>query len=149
MQLHHSSPALSVPPSGVAWAGRGLDLHRDFLAPLSEGDYDAAVSVFADDCLFLFPGLRPVRGRHMMRGVLAALRRRFSRIAWRPLVTLASGDDWMVVSTVADGLLLDGSTYRNEGVSIVRFDDRGAVVYLSEYLKDTSVFSLPSKVALC
>jgi ketosteroid isomerase-like protein len=118
-----------------------FDMKTDFFDALSAGDIDRAASVFAVDGVLLFPGLRPVKGRPLVKRLLGVIRRRYEDIAWRPTGPTLSAQGWVVTTwTVAGTFRQTGAAYDNEVLSLVRLDSDGRIAMLSDYFKDTLAF---------
>ena len=118
-----------------------FDMKTDFFDALSAGDIDRAANVFAADGVLLFPGLRPVKGRALVKRLLGVIRRRYDDIAWRPTGPTLSAQGWVVTTwTVAGTFRQTGTAYDNEVLSLVRLNDEGRIAMLSDYFKDTLAF---------
>ena len=120
-----------------------FDMQVDFFDRLSDNDITAAAEVLADNCLFLFPGLKPVHGVALTTRMLRIIRRRFADIRWTQTFSVSAEPDWMISGWTVEGTFAAGGVYRNEVVSIVRLDVHGKVAYLSDYFKSTD-FSAPA-----
>lgn len=143
--LHHakhvdlrSSPTLSPEFRPAVPA---FDMRADFFDALTEGNIDRAAGTFAEDGTLLFPGLRPVRGRALVKRMLGIIRRRYAEILWTPASpTIASGE-WMVTSWSVSGTFKEtGLPYENEVLSLIQLDTDGKIRLLSDYFKDTQAF---------
>lgn len=120
-----------------------FDMQVDFFDRLSDDDIPGAAEVLADNCLFLFPGLKPVHGIALTTRMLRIIRRRFADIRWTCTFSVNAEPDWMISGWTVRGSFAAGGEYRNEVVSVVRLDVHGKVAYLSDYFKSTD-FSAPA-----
>ena len=117
------------------------EIEVEFFTALSNGDIAAAADVFSIDGELLFPGLRPVRGKALIKRMLGIIRRRYGTIAWRSSRAPIQTDDWIVLSWEVSGIFRESALdYVNEGVSIIRLDRDRKIVMLSDYFKDTGTF---------
>ena len=129
--------ARTIPPA--------FDMQVDFFNALSAGDIDKAANTFAADGTLLFPGLRPVQGRALVKRMLGIIRRRYDTIEWHPTGPTIGSDGWMVTSWSVSGTFKDSALlYDNEVLSLVRLDADGLISMLSDYFKDTLAFQ-PSR----
>lgn len=128
-------------PAFVAQPPVSFDMKEDFFDALSANDIGRAADVFAADGVLLFPGLRPVSGRPLVKRMLSLIRRRYSSISWEMNSTIYA-DSWLVSAWSVFGKFQQtGSKYENEGVSLIKLDDAGRIIMLSDYFKDTLSFS--------
>jgi ketosteroid isomerase-like protein len=119
-----------------------FDMQTDFFDRLSDNDIPGAGAILADNCLFLFPGLKPVHGAALTTRMLRIIRRRFADIRWTRTFSVNAEPDWMISAWTVKGTFAQGGEYNNEVVSVVRLDVNGKVAYLSDYFKSTD-FSPP------
>jgi hypothetical protein len=132
-----------VPSSSSALRTPLFDMQVDFFDRLSDFDIAGAAEILAEDCLFLFPGLKPVHGAALTTRMLRVIRRRFAEIRWTRTMSLNAEPDWMISAWTVNGTFAGGGAYVNEVVSVVRLDSAGRVAYLSDYFKSTD-FSAPA-----
>ena len=131
--LSYSSPA-QVQPS--------FSMKDDFFDALSANEIDRAASVFASEGVLLFPGVRPMEGRALVKRMLGIIRRRYDEISWRPIGPVVSSNGWIVTSWSVHGTFKGAhQSYDNEVLSLARLDDDGRIAMLSDYFKDTGAFS--------
>lgn len=143
--LHHAkhvdltSSATLLPQFGPAVPA--FDMKADFFDALTQGNVDRAAGTFAEDGTLLFPGLRPVRGRALVKRMLSIIRRRYDEIVWTPASPLISSGEWMVTSWSVNGTFKEtGLPYQNEVLSLIQLDSEGKIKLLSDYFKDTQAF---------
>lgn len=118
-----------------------FDIGSEFFDALSAGDIDTAAMTFASEGRLLFPGLRPVQGRPLVKRMLGIIRRRYDVIRWEPSRPLIQHDRWMLTSWRVHGTFKDSRlAYENEGVSLIRLESDGKIAMLSDYFKDTLAF---------
>lgn len=118
-----------------------FDLTTEFFGALSSGDIETASNTFAPDGELLFPGLRPVQGRPLVKRMLGIIRRRYDIIDWQPDRPLIQHDRWMLTSWRVRGVFRGTfQSYENEGVSLIRLEAHGKIAMLSDYFKDTLAF---------
>lgn len=118
-----------------------FDMQADFFDALSAGDIDRAANVFASDGTLLFPGLRPVQGRSLVKRMLGIIRRRYETIAWSRTSPFIGSDGWLVASWSVSGTFKESALlYDNEVLSLVRLSADGRISMLSDYFKDTLAF---------
>ena len=123
----------SIPPA--------FDMKTDFFEALSRGDIARAASTFAEDGKLLFPGLRPMVGRPLVKRMLGIIRRRYEDIAWTPGAPAIAAGAFIVTSWSVSGTFKDsGLPYENEVLSLVQLDSDGRIKLLSDYFKDTQAF---------
>jgi hypothetical protein len=132
-----------VTPSASAVRIPLFDMQADFFDRLSDFDIAGAADILAEDCLFLFPGLKPVHGKALTTRMLRVIRRRFAEIRWTRTMSINAEPDWMISAWTVKGTFAGGGVYANEVVSVVRLDALGRVAYLSDYFKSTD-FSAPA-----
>ena len=129
--LRHSGKALRP----------AFDMRTDFFDALSAGDIERAANTFALDGSLLFPGLRPVKGRALVKRMLGIIRRRYEVIVWESSGPAVLDNGWLVTSWSVSGTFKDSNLpYENEVLSLVRLDAAGLIVSLSDYFKDTLAF---------
>ncbi len=134
--LSSSSPIAQTPPA--------FDMKVDFFDALSSWDIGQAASVFADDGVLLFPGVRPMQGRPLVKRMLGIIRRRFKDIRWEPMGPPISTNGWLVTSWSVRGVFVEGDLpYLNEVLSLARLDAEGKIAMLSDYFRDTQAFQVP------
>ena len=118
-----------------------FDMQRDFFEALTLNDVDRASNVFADNGVLLFPGLRAIEGRPIVRRMLGIIRRKYEHIAWLPMGPTISSNGWMVTTWSVTGRFVGTSVpYENEVLSLARLDQDGKIAILSDYFKDTLSF---------
>lgn len=123
-----------------------FNLKLEFFDALSTGDIETAANTFAADGQLLFPGLRPVQGRPLVKRMLGIIRRRYNDIAWQPNRTIIQSEGWIVTSWTVQGTFRDSALlYQNEGVSVIELDGQGRIAMLSDYFKDTLAFQPPAR----
>ena len=119
-------------------------MKRDFFDALTLNDIDRAASVFAESGVLLFPGIRPIKGRALVKRMLGLIRRKYERIEWQPIGPTISSNGWMVTTWEVSGRFEGTSLpYENEVLSLGRLDENGKIAMLSDYFKDTVAFQLP------
>lgn len=125
-----------------------LDVQAKLFDALSSGNTDAAAMLFAEECTFLFPGLRPVRGRALVTRTFRLIRRRYNEISWQSASDVLANTNWIVSAWTVEGTFKgSGLSYKNEGLSLIRLNAQGQIVVLSDYFKDTLSFK-PQHVPL-
>lgn len=118
-----------------------FDLGTEFFGALSSGDIDTAANTFSLEGELLFPGLRPVQGRPLVKRMLGIIRRRYDNIDWQPDRPLIRHERWMLTSWRVRGIFKGTcQSYDNEGVSLIRLGEDGKIAMLSDYFKDTLAF---------
>ena len=118
-----------------------FDMKVDFFDALSSNDIDRAASVFAEEGSLLFPGLRPMKGRLLVKRMLGVIRRRYDDIVWQPTSPVIASGGWMVTSwDVAGTFKNSAQLYSNDVVSLAQLDRSGKILVLSDYFKDTLAF---------
>lgn len=116
-------------------------MKMDFFEALSRGDVARAADTFAEDGTLLFPGLRPIAGRPLVKRMLGIIRRRYDDIEWTPAAPPIASGAWIVASWSVNGTFKDtGLPYENEGLSLIQMDADGRIKLLSDYFKDTQSF---------
>lgn len=140
--MAHNGPNVGwVDQTSAVHVRSALEIEIEFFEALSNGDIATAADVFSADGELLFPGLRPVRGKALIRRMLGIIRRRYETIAWRSSRAPIRTDDWIVLSWEVNGIFRESALdYVNEGVSIIRLDKAGKIEMLSDYFKDTGTF---------
>lgn len=119
-----------------------FDLKEDFFDALSIGEIERAADVFADDGVLLFPNVRPMEGRALVKRMLGIIRRRYTSIAWRPIGPVLASNGWLVMSSAVTGTFrVSDLPYENEVLTLVKLDPAGKVAVLSDYFKDTNAFA--------
>ena len=134
----YDSPANRLPLETVSPT---FDMQVDFFDALSEGNVDKAAGTFASNGTLLFPGLRPVEGRPLVRRMLGIIRRRYDHIRWRPTGPAIGSGSWLVTGWSVSGTFKNSVLpYENEVLSLIRLDTEGRISRLSDYFKDTLAF---------
>ena len=141
---HSELIAPSLAPNLPSFATRPpvlFDMKEDFFDALSANDIGRAADVFAADGVLLFPGLRSVSGRPLVKRMLGLIRRKYSNITWNINSTIYA-DSWLVSAwSVYGEFQQTGAKYENEGISLIKLDPAGRITMLSDYFKDTLSFS--------
>lgn len=134
----NTQPSLDLKPA--------FDMQVDFFDALSAGDIDKAANTFALEGTLLFPGLRPVQGRSLVKRMLGIIRRRYETISWSRTSPFIGSDGWLVTSWSVSGTFKESALlYENEVLSLVRLSADGRIAMLSDYFKDTLAFH-PSRL---
>jgi ketosteroid isomerase-like protein len=109
---------------------------RTFFDAMNARDFTDLELHLAPDVAFEFPGAGTIDGSRRMLLFLKLLFRRYSRLVFTVREVLADDERACVVWT-NEGQTVDGGTYRNSGITFMRFSG-GRIAYLSDYFKDTS-----------
>ena len=118
-----------------------FDMQSDFFDALSEENIVKAADTFALNGSLLFPGLRPVVGRPLVKRMLGIIRRRYDTIRWRPAGPAIGSGGWLVTSWTVSGTFRNSALpYENEVLSLIQLDADGRIAMLSDYFKDTLAF---------
>ena len=125
-------------PAGEGWIEPCFDVQADFLDALSYDDMDALDHILAQDCVLLFPGIRPVMGAPLVKRVLRSVRRRYNVLSFQAVLQLRSPRDFLIVTSMVRGMRKDGVPYANEVMSLIRLDEDGRVAMISDYFKSTT-----------
>lgn len=114
-----------------------LDLQRRFFDPLSAGDVAGAMMIFGDNARFSFPGIPERRGRAEVQALLEMIIGRFREIRWKAEPEIYSDDGAIVSRWSVWGTYKTGKAYSNEGISFLRTDSEGKVVFFKDYFVST------------
>ena len=111
-------------------------LGRTFFNAMNERDFSALERHLAPGVRFDFPGTAPIDGSRRMLVFLKLLFRKYERLVFTVHDVLVEADRACVLWT-NEGSMAEGETYRNSGVTVMRFAG-SRIVFLSDYFKDTS-----------
>jgi hypothetical protein len=102
---------------------------------------------FTEDTELWIPPTAPVRGQRRILALFRTIFRMYDDIHWRMGDVHALGGERYVYTTESWGTIGRFTPYRNHVVTFIEFDGGGKILSLSDYFKDTAIFS-SARVAL-
>ena len=103
---------------------------------MNKRDFSNLEPLLSEDLVFDFPGAGRIEGSRRVLLFLKALLRQYPELRFS-LMDVFGESNLVCASWSNEGKHISGEDYRNEGVTLLRFD-AGKLVFISDYFKDTS-----------
>jgi ketosteroid isomerase-like protein len=116
------------------------DLSKKVFAAMNSRDFDQLKDDMDENITFDFPGTKLIEGRRKVIVFLNALMRKYKMLTFK-MTDIIIDQDKSVVIWTNFGEAPDGSEYRNNGATFIKFK-KDKIVFLSDYFKDTSFTTL-------
>lgn len=123
------------------------ELVEKFMVDLESRDVERLRPWFHDESVLWMPPVGKIEGA---RRILAAFRiifRGYSDLHWNVTNIMDAGNRRFVYETDSWGTIGKSTPYKNHILTIIDFDEHGRIVFLSDYFKDTAIFSAEKKAA--
>lgn len=111
------------------------------MADMHSRDAERVAGWFTEDSRVWIPPCQPVEGKNRIRALFRALFSRYEHISWEVLDILPVGKNRSIHICNSKGKLNGKPEYRNQVITDISFDRQGQIISLSDYFKDTAVFS--------
>jgi len=125
------------PPGATLWD----ELCRAFMRDLDAQEVDHLQAWFSAASVVWIPPRPPVRGARRIVALFRAALRGYRDIHWRVTRVHTVGPRQCIYFSESWGTRRSGAPYRNHIVTLVEFDEDGRIASLSDYFKDTAVFT--------
>lgn len=126
-------------------AFRGWLVSRDlclaFMDDLETRDLERLRRWFTEQSVLWMPPRAPVQGSSRILATFRGIFRLYREIHWRVTEVHVVSDRRYIYATDSWGIIGDTTPYQNHILTIVEFGGDGRIAYLSDYFKDTAIFS--------
>jgi limonene-1,2-epoxide hydrolase len=112
-----------------------------FMQDLNSLNIETLEKWFTDDTVIWIPPAKEISGKSRILALFRAIFRRYEKIEWSVSEIFHLGNNKYFYQTNSLGKLSGQDTYTNEICTIIQFSECGKILYLSDYFKDTKVFS--------
>lgn len=96
---------------------------------------------FTDESVIWIPPLKEISGKNRILALFRAIFKRYEKIEWHVSEIFHLGGDKYFYQTNSLGNRLGKGSYHNEICTIIQFSEKGKILYLSDYFKDTNAFN--------
>ncbi len=96
---------------------------------------------FTDDASLWIPPAAPVTGKSRISALFRCMFKRYEELSWTILDIMPVGNDRCIHVCQSHGKIKGQEAYSNYVMTDIRFTQDGKIIGLSDFFKDTSVFS--------
>jgi hypothetical protein len=118
-----------------------------FMADLATLQTEKLSKWFDEKSELWLPPCDPAVGQRRIVNLFSLIFRRYKTLFWEVGAVYPAGERKLVYQTESHGIFADGRPYANSILTIIEFSPGGKIRFLSDYFKDTAVFSPPLAVA--
>ena len=112
-----------------------------FTADLQSKDVGRLTAWFDDASHVWVPAAAPVSGARLILLLFRMTFRKYIELHWEVENIYCVGPNAAVVASASWGIRVGDVPYRNSILTLVHFTDAGKISSLSDYMKDTQIFS--------
>jgi ketosteroid isomerase-like protein len=112
-----------------------------FMRDLEARDPEALRLRFSDDAVLWIPPSPPIQGARRIQTMFKLIFRMYTEIHWKVTDFYQVGERRYIYATNSWGTLGRDTPYKNHVLTVMDFDANGKISYLSDYFKDTAIFS--------
>jgi|GEM_PF-735657 len=117
------------------------ELCMEFMRDMESRQVENVKRWFREDSVLWMPPGEPIHGDRRIAAMFRIIFRNYSEIHWRvteinmvsPRRFIYLHDSW--------GTIGKNTPYKNHVCTIIEFDEKGLITYLSDYFKDTAIFN--------
>jgi ketosteroid isomerase-like protein len=110
-----------------------------FFDVLNRRDLDQMGGLLAKDAEFYFPKAQPLTGRERIQRFFKILFHRYPELLFQVERRIVEGQR-AAVHWTNRGVSRKGEPYDNEGVTLFEGGDKGRIIFISDFFKDTEKF---------
>lgn len=103
---------------------------------INRRDFEIFEDIVSEDVKFDFPGVDLMEGKKRVIMFFKILFRKYTKLEFSVETVIAS-DNKSCIKWKNCGILVNGDTYSNNGLTWINFDE-GKITFMSDYFKDTS-----------
>ena len=111
------------------------------MADMKSHDVNRISTWFCEDSMLWIPPAQPVSGLSRIRALFRAMLNRYDFLEWTIIDILPVAENRCIHICNSRGKLKGCEEYCNRVVTDIVFNEEGKIISLSDYFKDTSVFS--------
>ena len=115
---------------------------------MQSNDASRIAAWFSDDSVLWIPPAQPVTGISRVRALFRAMFTRYEFLKWTIIDIMPVSDSRCIHICESRGKIKGAEEYTNRVITDITFDAEGKISSLSDYFKDTSVFSNCAAVSL-
>ena len=104
---------------------------------MNSGEFSKFQDRLAEEVAFDFPGTEILKGKKRVLLFLRVLLRKYKELKFTVTDIVENGNK-LVAVWINEGISNQGKAYRNSGLTLMYFNDKGQITFLSDYFKDTS-----------
>lgn len=112
-----------------------------FMTDMHSGDAGRVANWFTEDSELWIPPAAPIKGLSRIKALFRAMFGRYEFLTWNIVDILPVSAVRCVHICESHGKMKGCTEYRNRVITDISFNTDGKITSLSDYFKDTSVFS--------
>lgn len=112
-----------------------------FMNDMASNDAKKVSQWFTEESHVWIPPCSPVNGLARITALFRALFGRYHSVQWKVIDILPVAENRCIHICDSTGHLKDADVYTNRVITDIVFNDEGKILSLSDYFKDTSVFT--------
>ena len=112
-----------------------------FMSDLQQKNLSDLEKWFTDESIVWIPPLDPLKGKRKIIILFRAIFSKYNQLNWQVQQVHQIEDRRCIFHTESWGELKNGRAYKNSIVTDISFNDKGEIIDLSDYFKNTSDFS--------
>jgi len=112
-----------------------------FMHDMETNNAELVAPWFTEESIVWIPPLKPVTGERRIRALFRAMFSRYEYIRWEVLEILEVSENRCIHICTSIGKIRGQEEYKNQVITDIIFNDEGKIISLSDYFKDTAVFS--------
>lgn len=110
-----------------------------FMLDMNAKDLGALREWFNEESIVWVPPASPVMGQCRIIALLRAIFSRYSKLVWMVTEIFQLTSRRFIIYHLSDATFKNGTTYKNEIITDITFNDELKIVRLSDYFKNTAV----------
>jgi hypothetical protein len=119
-----------------------------FMRDLEARDPDALRLRFSENAILWIPPAQPIQGARRIQVMFKLIFRMYSEIHWKVTDFYPVGNQRYIYATNSWGTIGRDTPYKNHVLTVIDFDAEGKISYLSDYFKDTAIFTSEKQAAI-
>ena len=112
-----------------------------FMEDMHSNDAERVAQWFSEDSTLWIPPAAPVTGHSRIKALFRAMFSRYEFLQWTIIDILPVSDKRCIHICDSRGKIKGNNEYSNRVMTDITFNEEGKIICLSDYFKDTTVFS--------
>ncbi len=108
---------------------------------MQSNDFARIAEWFGEESMVWIPPALPVTGYNRIKALFRAMFKRYDFLHWTIVDILPVGENRCIHICESFGKIKGCHEYNNRVITDITFNEEGKIIKLSDYFKDTSVFS--------
>ena len=112
-----------------------------FMRDLEARNPEVLRTWFTENAVLWIPPSPPIEGSRRIQAMFKLIFRMYTEIHWKVTDFYQVGNQRYIYATNSWGIIGKDTPYKNHVLTVIDFDAAGKISYLSDYFKDTAIFT--------